>query len=231
MEIDDYFRSLMVLGTLMALLSIVEVVVPFRARVAANRYHLVVNFGLTGLTFFVNFFLNMVLIAGTTWAINQEVGLFQRFSAAPLVTFVLGIVLLDFGTYIAHLLMHKIPFFWHLHLVHHIDPAVDVTTSFRQHPGEGLLRFAMVLGVAMGLGVPLVALALYRTLSAVNALVEHANFRLPIRLDRLVSLVWATPNIHKVHHSVCEKETDSNYGNLLSLFDRGFGTCLEGVGD
>jgi sterol desaturase/sphingolipid hydroxylase (fatty acid hydroxylase superfamily) len=111
-----------------------------------------------------------------------------------------------------------------VHLVHHIDTAVDATTALRQHPVEGVLRFVAAAAAALALGAGPGAIALYRLLSAVNAVIEHANVRVPRWLDRALVWFWVTPDMHKVHHSRERSETDSNYSNLFSLFDRVFGT-------
>jgi sterol desaturase/sphingolipid hydroxylase (fatty acid hydroxylase superfamily) len=108
--------------------------------------------------------------------------------------------------------------------VHHSDPAVDVTTTIRQHPGEGVIRYVFMAAFAIALGAPPAAFAVYRVWSVVNGLLEHANLRVPRRLDAALALVVTSPNMHKVHHSRVPSETDTNYGNVFSFFDRLFGT-------
>jgi sterol desaturase/sphingolipid hydroxylase (fatty acid hydroxylase superfamily) len=120
--------------------------------------------------------------------------------------------------------MHKVPALWNVHRVHHSDPVIDVTTTIRQHPIEGLLRYAVLAACVTLLGVGLVPFAIYRVASVICGLLEHANVRVPRRLDRALALVVTFPNMHKVHHSREQHETDTNYGNILSWFDRLFGT-------
>ena len=120
--------------------------------------------------------------------------------------------------------MHQTPLLWRVHLVHHIDPAVDATTALRQHPLEGLLRFSFIAATAWTLGASPVAIAVYRLLGSLNSVLEHANIRVPRSLDRVLVRFWVTPDMHKVHHSRDRAETDSNYANLFSFFDRLFGT-------
>jgi sterol desaturase/sphingolipid hydroxylase (fatty acid hydroxylase superfamily) len=131
---------------------------------------------------------------------------------------------LDFCTYLAHRTLHGVPLLWRAHRVHHGDPFLDVTTTLRQHPLEGLWRFLWILVPVWALGLPVAGVLTYRLLSAVQAVFEHANIRVWPRLDRAISRVWITPNLHKVHHSQARAQTDSNYGNLFSLFDRWLGT-------
>jgi sterol desaturase/sphingolipid hydroxylase (fatty acid hydroxylase superfamily) len=135
-----------------------------------------------------------------------------------------AVAVLDFFAWVAHILLHKLPWGWRLHRVHHSDLAVDVTTALRQHPGETVWRAAWrVLPVGI-LGVPMPLTALYEAFSAANALLEHANIAVPVRVDRVVRLIFVTPNMHKWHHSRDASETDTNYGNILSTWDRLFRT-------
>ena len=135
-----------------------------------------------------------------------------------------GVAILDFFAWAAHVLLHKTTWGWRTHRVHHSDMAVDVTTAFRQHPGETIWRLAWRLGPIWVIGIPLPIVAIHETLSAANALLEHANVAIPDRLDRVVRSVFVTPHMHKWHHSRDVRETDTNYGNILSVWDRLFGT-------
>ena len=141
----------------------------------------------------------------------------------------LGIAALDFFAYVAHVLLHKTPLAWRVHRVHHSEEEVDVTTAFRQHPGETVWRVLWQLPAIVLLGLPLWIVVVSLTISAVNAQLEHANIRLPEPLDRFLRLLIVTPNMHKVHHSRRQPETDSNYANIFSLWDRLFGTYTSHV--
>ena len=141
-----------------------------------------------------------------------------------ILSFLVALLALDGATYLAHRLLHQVPLLWRVHLVHHIDAAVDATTAFRQHPIEGIVRFTFIAATAWALGAPPVAIAVYRLLGALNAVLEHANIRVPPALDRALVWLWVTPDMHKVHHSRDRVETDSNYANLFSFFDRVFRT-------
>jgi hypothetical protein len=145
-------------------------------------------------------------------------------SLPPLATTLAVVLGLDFSFYVAHVSMHGLHGFWRFHRVHHSDPAVDVTTTIRQHPGEGVIRYAFLGTFAFALGASPGAFAVYRALSALNGLLEHANVRVPLWLDGMLSLVTTWPNMHKVHHSRAASETNTNYGNIFSLFDRLFST-------
>ena len=168
--------------------------------------------------------LNFALAIGAAYVAESGLGLLQVVGAETVVSFVVTVLALDGATYLVHRFMHQMPLLWRVHLVHHIDASVDATTAFRQHPVEGLVRFSFIAATAWILGAPPVAVAIYRLLGSLNAVLEHANLRVPRWLDRVLVYVWVTPHMHKIHHSRERTETDSNYANLFSFYDRLFGT-------
>ena len=173
----------------------------------------------------VNLSCATLLLFTAQWAEAHQFGMFNWLHAGTAVRLLGGVMLLDFwAAYVIHVLCHKFSALWQLHSVHHSDVVVDVTTAFRQHPLESLLRVAFLISGTLFLGLPLWIVALYQTLSALNAQLEHANVRVPPRLDRALQWLFVTPNYHKVHHSENQPETDSNYGNIFSLWDRIFST-------
>ena len=210
------FLALLLIGA-----SLIETVLPL---VASQRSARRVSTNLTVTAIY--FLLNAFLLVGLLGALNF-LGSNGRYGLGLLpvsAAWIVGIVLLDAATWTAHWSLHKSPLLWRAHAVHHSDRQVDATTTFRQHPIEGLTRIIFLAIPALAAGVPAETFAAYRALSALNAILEHTNVRLWQPLDTLLSFIWVTPNLHKVHHSNVELETDSNYGNLLSLFDRLFGT-------
>jgi sterol desaturase/sphingolipid hydroxylase (fatty acid hydroxylase superfamily) len=218
------FPSIGAILATMAGVAALESAIPLHARGRWSRAHLVPNLALTFLTIATNAFLNAALLAGVLWLDASGGGLLRAFALPPLVAGAIAVVVLDFSFYVAHVAMHELPGFWRFHCVHHSDPAVDVTTTIRQHPGESLIRYAFLGAFALALGPSPGALAVYRVASALNGLLEHANLRLPLRLDRALSLVTTWPYLHKIHHSRVAAQTDTNYGNLFSIFDRLFAT-------
>jgi sterol desaturase/sphingolipid hydroxylase (fatty acid hydroxylase superfamily) len=158
------------------------------------------------------------------WLSGVGFGLLNAYQVIPVWAAPAGVLMLDLATYWCHVALHKVPAWWKFHRVHHSDFAVDVTTSFRQHPGETVIRYAFLAAAGSAFGVSPVAFAIYRTLSAMSALIEHANLRVPVRVDEVLSLVVTWPTLHKVHHSRDERETDTNYGNIFSIWDRLFFT-------
>jgi sterol desaturase/sphingolipid hydroxylase (fatty acid hydroxylase superfamily) len=208
----------------MALLALIETAVPLHPRGRWNRFHLRPNLALTFLTFATNAFMNAALVTTLFWLEAKGFGLLRMVPLRPFTTGVITLVVLDFSFYVAHVAMHSVPGFWRYHRVHHADPAVDVTSSIRQHPGESVIRYAFMAAFAFAIGASPGAFAIYRVWSALNGLLEHANIRLPLWLDGLLSLVTTWPYMHKIHHSRTRSEANTNYGNIFSLFDRLFST-------
>jgi len=135
-----------------------------------------------------------------------------------------GIAALDLFTYVAHVLLHKSGLGWRFHRIHHSDNQVNVTTAFRQHPGETLWRILWQILAIVLFGIPLWMLAIYLCISTLNAQLEHANIRVFEPVDRVLRLLFVTPNMHKIHHSRRQFQTDTNYSNIFSVWDRMFGT-------
>ena len=208
----------------MAIVAAIEVAIPLHARGRWNRAHLAPNLALTCLTFATNLFLNAGLLAVVVALEAHGLGLLRWLDVPPLAAGVLAVAALDFSFYVAHVSWHHYPSLWRYHAVHHSDPAVDVTTTIRQHPVESVLRYAAMAIAVLAVGPSPLAFGVYRIASAVNGLFEHANVRAPRRGDRLLSLVTTWPHMHKVHHSRDAAQTNSNYGNLFSVWDRLFGT-------
>ncbi|MEO8704379.1 MAG: sterol desaturase family protein [Kofleriaceae bacterium] len=208
----------------MGLLAIVELGIPLHVRGPLHRMHLGPNMALTFVTFATNVILNGALMLLLLHLDAVDFGILRWTRLDPWVAGAIAIVLLDSSFYVAHVAMHKAPALWNVHRVHHSDPVVDVTTTIRQHPLEGLIRYAFMAAFACVGGVGLFAFVCYRTWSALNGLLEHANIRVPHWLDRALALVTTWPNMHKVHHSRDVRETNTNYGNIFSWFDRLFGT-------
>ena len=141
-----------------------------------------------------------------------------------LLLFVVSFLLLDFGEYIYHVIMHKVKRLWMFHIVHHSDSIVDVSTALREHPGENFIRLSFTLLWVFLSGTLFWVLALRQIIQVFTTLFAHMNYHLPEKVDKIISLVFITPNLHHVHHHYQQPYTDSNYGDVLSIWDRLFGT-------
>ena len=171
----------------MACFALLEALLPLHKRNSWNKQHLVPNLALTFLTFATNLLMNIPMLAGLIWLQSMGWGLFNVVEVHPLLAFAGAILMLDLAWYVTHVSMHKSPALWRLHLVHHSDPAVDVTTAIRQHPGESLVRYVFLAGFGFAIGAAPAAFAVYRVWSALHGMFEHANLKLPLWLDTAIS--------------------------------------------
>lgn len=166
----------------------------------------------------------VVVSVAALWAQRNQFGLFNLTSWQWLAEAAFAFVLLDFAVWFQHLAMHRVPFLWRMHAVHHSDRDLDVTTALRFHPFELIASTLYKSLIVALLGVPvLVALAFEIWLNA-NALFNHSNIRLPVKLDRKLRRVLVTPDMHLVHHSILPNDQHRNYGFALSAWDRIFRT-------
>lgn len=187
------------------------------------------NLFFTLTTIIINFGLAFLLLRSTDWVAANNFGIINWLPEMPLGLYaLLGVLLLDFfGAYLAHFVEHKVKPLWMVHLVHHTDHHVDTTTGNRHHPIESVIRFSFtILGVFI-VGTPIAIVFLYQSLSVIFTQLTHANIRMSRKLDKLMSYVFVSPDMHKVHHHYVLPYTDSNYGNIFSIWDRLFGTYME----
>lgn len=153
-------------------------------------------------------------------------GLFNLLERAVWVEVVICVVLLDFAIYLQHVVFHHVPVLWRLHRMHHADVAIDVTTGLRFHPLEIVLSMAFKLVLVVLLGPPAIAVLIFEVVLNASAMFNHSNIRLPKRVDAVVRLFIVTPDMHRVHHSVVPRETNSNYGFNVPWWDRLLGTYI-----
>lgn len=208
---------------LMVMISVLETIIPGKRDNPLRRGHVGVNTVLTVLTLAVGMGLAALSVL---FAVAVGVYDFALVNIEGPYWFVLltSIFILDFFAYLCHRLMHVFPWLWKVHQIHHSELLVDVTTAYRQHPMEGVWRFLFTVLPAWAFGVPAEVIVVYKTISALWALFEHANISLWKPLDKAISIAFVTPALHKVHHSREAVETDSNYGNITTVFDRALRT-------
>lgn len=183
-----------------------------------------VNYGLTGLNILVLGALPVSGVVAADFARANGIGLLNAFAVTGIVSVVVGVLVRSFLSWGVHLAMHKVPLLWRVHRVHHTDTFLDVSTTVRFHPFEFLINTPILIAGVMLVGIPPVALMLYELFDAAMAVFTHANIRLPRIVERLLRPVLVTPDMHRVHHSSYQRETDSNYGATLSIWDHLFGT-------
>ena len=158
------------------------------------------------------------------YAQSQGWGVFNTLAVQYWLAVLSSLVLLDVAIYFQHVMFHAVPSLWRLHRVHHADLDFDVTTGLRFHPVEIVLSMLIKFAVIAALGPPVVAVVLFEIILSGMSMFNHGNVRLPLAIDRVVRLFVVTPDMHRVHHSIEDYETNSNFGFNLSIWDRVFGT-------
>lgn len=186
--------------------------------------HAGVNFLFTIIHLIIHTFLAILIVKLSDWCADEGFGLVYWTGAGIGMTILISILALDFSSWLVHLVMHKIPLLWRFHLIHHSDTNVDVTTGLRHHPGDSILRGIFFILLIFFSGAPMYGVMIYQTLVVLSTAFTHANIGLSPGLDKALSLIFVSPNMHKVHHHWKQPFTDSNYGAVFSFWDRLFRT-------
>lgn len=180
-------------------------------------------------TLIINAGFSALSVGATTWTSEHSFGLLNLFDTHVLAELVAALVLLDLiAQYWAHYLLHKVRWMWRMHVIHHSDTKVDATTGTRLHPGDFAVREVFALSALILTGAPLAFYVIYRITTIFFTFLTHANISLPTRMDAALSLVFVSPNMHKFHHHFERPWTDMNFGGILSVWDRIFGTFVYG---
>jgi len=224
---ENPLRLSVFLGVLIALM-ILEALFPRKARTQTRRRRWTTNIGIIiADTLAVRLLIPVLAVGVAAFASAKGWGLFNMISAPFWLEVILAFVLLDMLIYAQHVASHKIPILWRIHKVHHVDRDIDVTTAIRFHPLEIILSMGYKFLCILMLGPAVVAVIIFEIVLNASAMFNHANLRLPLRVDRVLRRIIVTPDMHRVHHSTLQQETDSNYGFNLSLWDRLFRTYTD----
>ncbi len=186
--------------------------------------HAGVNFFFTVIHLIIHTLLAILIIKLSDWCASHQFGMVYWFNATVLAAVIIGVLALDFSSWLVHWVMHNTALFWRFHIIHHSDTNVDVTTGLRHHPGDSLLRGVFFLLLIFVSGAPMYAVMIYQTLVVLATAFTHANINLPKAVDKALSYFLISPNMHKVHHHWKRPYTDSNYGAVFSIWDRLLGT-------
>lgn len=207
---------LMVLGERLA---------PRRPRSTPKGTRWIANLGMVAVdALALRLFLPATAISAAALAETRGLGFFPSLDLPGWLSVVLGVVLLDLAIYLQHVLFHALPSLWRLHMVHHSDLDFDTTTGVRFHPIEVLLSMGIKMAVVLLVGIPVLGVLIFEVLLNGTSLFNHGNVRLAARIDRILRLLVVTPEMHRVHHSVAIRETNSNFGFNLPWWDRLLGT-------
>ncbi|WP_291866456.1 sterol desaturase family protein [Maribacter sp.] len=206
---------------------VLEGLYPLR-KVQYNKWeHALLNFVFLGFTIIINVLFGIITVGVFSWLEESKFGLLNWFVFPTWVELIISILILDFiAQYVVHFLLHKISFMWRFHMVHHSDTDLDVTSGTRHHPGDFIIREFFALIAVVIAGLPFAYYIIYRLITIFCTYFSHANIRLPLWLDKGISMLFISPNMHKFHHHFERPWTDSNFGNIFSIWDRFFGTFV-----
>ena len=219
-NIFDLYGSPILIG-LFIIFYILETKFQLRKRVQGKWKRIVINL-IVSIPAFV--LLRLLFIPAIIWLASKneqwQFGLNYLFDVPRWVHFIVSFVLLDYSNYIWHILLHKLPFMWRFHLVHHSDLDLDITTAFRFHFGE-LIGSIFFRGAAVVLiGASPLLIIIYEIVFEAATQFHHSNTKLPFRFEKILNYVVVTPRMHGIHHSMIKKEADSNYSVIFSFWDR-----------
>jgi sterol desaturase/sphingolipid hydroxylase (fatty acid hydroxylase superfamily) len=153
-------------------------------------------------------------------------GLLNYGQIIPSVALIIGVLVLDFIIYLQHRVFHIAPVLWRVHMVHHTDQDIDVSTAVRFHPLEIILSILIKFAAVTAIGAPPLSVLIFEVLLNGASMFNHGNIKIPLYIDRVIRMVLVTPDMHRVHHSVITRETNSNYGFSFSWWDRLLGTYI-----
>ncbi|MFY9722064.1 MAG: sterol desaturase family protein [Azonexus sp.] len=210
---------------MLALIGAWEIVAPRRALTLSKAQRWSANLGLVALnTVLLRLIFPLAGAGMAAFCAENGWGMLNHFQVPAILAVPLAVIALDFVIWLQHVMVHAVPLFWRLHRVHHADPDYDVTTGARFHPLEIVLSMLIKFATIVVLGPPVVAVVIFEVLLNATAMFNHGNIGLPATLDRVLRRVLVTPDMHRVHHSIEDDETNSNFGFNLPWWDRLFGT-------
>lgn len=227
-ELGQTYEAIIRLGFFVAVLSgmaVWEVAVPRRGLSIAKFPRWTSNLLLVVLnTFLARLLVPITAVAAALFAQSRGWGLLHLVEWPWWLEIGVAVIAFDLAIYLQHVMFHAVPVFWRLHMVHHADLDFDVTTGLRFHPLEILLSALIKLAVVVLLGPPAIAVVIFEVLLNATSMFNHSNIKMPLGLDRLLRCIVVTPDMHRVHHSVIHRETNSNFGFNLPWWDYLLGT-------
>jgi sterol desaturase/sphingolipid hydroxylase (fatty acid hydroxylase superfamily) len=206
------------------LLCTIELLMPQLPDRADRSRRWLTNFGLGLLNALIASSVPAAAVATAWWAHESHFGLLNVLSASWWTALIVTVLVRSLAQYGLHVMSHKAPLLWRLHRVHHSDVHLDASSALRNHPLEVIVNITFYVLATAIFGLSPVVLAMFETADLFVNLLTHANVRIPNAVERLLRLLFVTPHLHRLHHSPFQVETDSNYGNVFSFWDRAFGT-------
>lgn len=229
----DFFEDLSALYKLawifgcLTLVWILEAAIPL-VNLGYNKLkHIGTNLVFLSMSMVLNILIGLATVGVFYWVETSNIGLLNVIEVPFWAKVLIAVAALDLiAQYIAHRILHKVAWMWKFHMIHHSDTQVDATTGSRHHPGDYLIREIFAIAAVILFGIPVYLYVFYRICSILFTYVTHANISFPVWLDKLVSFVFVSPNMHKFHHHFERPWTDTNFGNIFSFWDRIFGTMV-----
>ena len=211
-----------------ALVALWELASPRRALQLTRQQRWTANLGIVLLnTVIVRLVFPAAAVGMAALGVEKGWGLLNNFDVPFWLAVPLAVVAMDFVIWLQHVMVHAVPALWRLHRVHHADLDYDLTTGARFHPIEIVLSMGIKFATITLLGAPVLAVVIFEVLLSACAMFNHGNIRLPAAVDRALRWFLVTPDMHRVHHSVEDDESNSNFGFNLTWWDRLFGTYRE----
>ena len=224
MEDPSLIRLLFFLGGF-GFFALWELISPRKQLTQNKKTRCFSNLGLVGLnSLCIAIVMPILAFQAAQIAENNGIGIFNLIELPFWLKIVVSVLLLDLAIYVQHVTFHHFPLLWKLHRVHHADQDIDVTTGSRFHPIEIILSLWIKIICVVLLGAPAIAVLIFEVLLNVSAMFNHSNGRMPLTLDKILRKVIVTPDMHRVHHSIILRETHSNFGFFLSIWDQIFKT-------
>jgi sterol desaturase/sphingolipid hydroxylase (fatty acid hydroxylase superfamily) len=221
---EPYIR-LAAFGGVFVAMAVWELLGPRRKQVISRTWRWPNNLGVVAVdTLLVRILFPTAAVGFALLAEARGFGLFHMVALPAWIGVVASVLILDLAIYLQHVLFHAVPALWRLHRMHHADLEFDVTTGLRFHPIEILLSMLIKFAVIAALGAPAVAVLIFEVLLNATSMFNHSNVRIPFGIDRVLRWLVVTPDMHRVHHSILARETNSNFGFNLPWWDRLFGT-------
>ncbi|WP_427453786.1 sterol desaturase family protein [Litorimonas sp. WD9-15] len=224
---EGSLRLSIFLGVLITMVAL-ESLFPARERVQKRSSRWITNFGMVVIdTLAIRILFPIIAVGAALWAESQGLGLFNVTNLPVWAEVALAIICLDLIIYWQHVAFHRIPVLWRLHKVHHVDRDLDATSGLRFHPVEIVLSMLIKMAAVVALGAPVLAVIIFEIALNAFALFNHANARLPNWLERPLRQILVTPKLHRIHHSVIERETNTNFGFSVIWWDKIFRTYTD----
>ena len=213
---------------ILLLIFIIELIFPIYKRRIESYKRWIINFSFVLInTLILRFLFPILAVSFASICIKYNIGIFNYFNFNVLFSVIVSFLFLDLGIWLQHLLFHKVGFLWRFHKIHHSDEEVDFTTGIRFHPIEIIISMIYKFILIAIIGPSIALVIIFEIILNASSIFNHGNIKIKRKYDLNLRKLIVTPNMHRIHHSEEEKETNSNYGFNFSIWDRIFSTYKE----